>query len=256
MPGMESGRGMTMHRLAACVVSATLLVASCSSGGGKHASPTTASPTTSTTAVTTTTMSLSHVVADLGPCPSTNSAFGSAATNSGVRALTKKMVPITALNVLVCRYGLEGQLTRVAVLKPVTAAQLEADTNKLPASTRAASFSCRPTQQSFSLTFANDTQQVQVQDACGAMINGRSWARPTPKWLNELANYPSSPAPPPEFCCQTTLGGVTGPESGAPNGQVTFTNRLYQGSPPRTIYGSREINGSEMPTSKRHATGS
>jgi hypothetical protein len=150
----------------------------------------------------TTVVSASHVVANLGPCPSTDSSFDPEGTIVGVRGLTTKMVPITALNVLICRYGLNGQLVRVAVLKPAAAAQLEADTNGLKTSTRAVGFSCHPAKPSFFLAFANDTQQVHLQDVCGGMGNGVSWTRPTTRWLNELAQYPSSPAPLPEFCCQ------------------------------------------------------
>jgi hypothetical protein len=152
---------------------------------------------------TTTSKSPKHVVPDLGECPSTNSSFGSTGMNAGVRDLTAKLVPITASNVLICRYGLDTNLARVAVLEPVAAARLEADTNRLPTSTRGTAFSCRPARESFRLTFANDTHQVQVQESCGGIINGAAWARATAKWLSELERYPSSAAPPPESCCGT-----------------------------------------------------
>jgi hypothetical protein len=150
----------------------------------------------------TTTVSPTHLVADLGQCPADDTSFYPEGVNAGVGGLTRKMVPITALNVLICRYALDGQLARVAQLKPIAAAQLETETNVLQPSTRAASFSCHPAVGALFLTFASDTQQVHLQAVCGGMGNGGSWTRPTTKWLNELAHYPSSPAPPPEFCCQ------------------------------------------------------
>jgi len=113
------------------------------------------------------------------------------------------MVPITALNVRLCEYGLDGRLTRVAVLKPAAALQLEADTNLLRPLRGAGSSSCHPAQRSFLLIFANDAQQVDVQDFCGVVGNGAIAANPTTKWVSELEHYPTSPPPPSEFCCQT-----------------------------------------------------
>ena len=151
-----------------------------------------------------TVVSATHVVAGVGQCPSTPF-FGSGpgGINSGMRGINERMVPITALNVRFCEYGLDGRLTRVALLKPAAALRLQAVTNLLHTLAGAGSSSCHPAQQSFLLVFANDTQQVDVQDFCGVVGNGAIAAKPTTKWLNELQHYSSSPPPPSEFCCQT-----------------------------------------------------
>jgi len=90
----------------------------------------------------------------------------------------------------------------VALLKPAAVLRLQADTNLLRTLVGAGSSSCHPAQPSFLLVFANDAQQVGVQDFCGVVSNGTIAAKPTTKWRNELQHYPSTPAPPQEFCCQ------------------------------------------------------
>jgi hypothetical protein len=151
-----------------------------------------------------TVVSATHVVANLGQCPST-AFFGSGpgGINSGIRGINERMVPITALNVRLCAYGLDRRPTRVALLKPAAALRLQADTNLLRTLAGDGSSSCHPAQRSFLLIFANDTQQVDVQDFCGVVGNGAIAAKSTMTWLNELQHYPSSPPPRSEFCCQT-----------------------------------------------------
>jgi hypothetical protein len=151
-----------------------------------------------------TVVSATHVVASVGQCPSTPF-FGSAPGGIGIQGIqgtSERMVPITALNVRFCEYGLDGRLTRVALLKPAAALRLQADTNLLRILVGDGSSSCHPAQRSFLLIFANDAQQVEVQEFCGVVSNGTIAAKPTTKWLNELQHYPSSPPPPSEFCCQ------------------------------------------------------
>lgn len=91
------------------------LFAGCSGGGLKHAFATTTKVTTSSTAATTTTtVSPAPVAINLGACPSR---YGDeTSTGADVRELGNKLVPIAALSVRVCKYGVDQQPVGRAVL--------------------------------------------------------------------------------------------------------------------------------------------
>jgi hypothetical protein len=109
-------------------------------------------------------------------------------TTPVVRSLRQKLVPIAALNVRICDYASIGALIDSALLKPVAAARLEDETNRLAAVARPTA--CHgPPHPVFVVTFANDTQQVNVNNAGCAVSNGVLVATPTKKWLNDLAEY-------------------------------------------------------------------
>jgi len=74
------------------------------------------------------------------------------------------------------------------------ALQLRADTNLLRTRVGDKSSSYHPVQRSFLLIFANDVQQVDVQDTCGVERNGAVAATPTTTWIHELMRF-TSPAP-------------------------------------------------------------
>jgi hypothetical protein len=134
-----------------------------------------------------TVVSATRLVKSVGRCPSTPF-FGSAVGgfNRGIRGIGERMVPITALNVRLCEYGLDGRLTRVTLLKAAAALRLQAHTNLLRTLVGDGSSICHPAQLSFLLIFADDAQQVDVRDFCGVVVNGAVAAKPTKNWLNEL----------------------------------------------------------------------
>ena len=168
-----------------------LLVAGCSSSGGspqwrKVSTPKTTIATTPTTAASSTTVSPSHVVANLGPCPTTYPQLS--VLNAGSQGLSKRLVPIAALNVRVCRITLREGLIGSGVLRTLRAAQFEEETNQLPTIAPGTPLpGCPATAQVNFVTFASDTRQVSVAEGgCGYVTNGVLLASPTNKWLNEL----------------------------------------------------------------------
>jgi hypothetical protein len=81
-------------------------------------------------------------------------------------------------------------LSGSGLLKPPVAAAFEAETNRLPRADIA--MTCPPTPPPFFfLTFANDTQRVDLWEAggCGQKTNGVMSVEATTKWLNALHGY-------------------------------------------------------------------
>jgi hypothetical protein len=188
--------------------------AACSGGVKKSASTTTGkSATTSTTASTTTRPQL-PAPAHLAACPKANPDESPRPfdENAGVRGLATKLVPLKALYVRVCsyRYLPDGRVTTVSG-SPRVAAQLEADTNRLPSSPRPSPGSCPARHLVFFATFANDSQQVDLlAPLCGdAVSNGDLAVSTTPTWLDELQNYAT-----PGAVVATTPSGLPGNDGG------------------------------------------
>jgi hypothetical protein len=191
----------------ACLATLALCLTACSSGGRQHSSTTTTSRSASTTAArqrsrviaaTTTPASTPHVVANLGPCPKLFPFGPASGLNTGVSGLDKKLVPIAALSVRLCRYDLVEvnvhtstfPLAGSGILTGAPATQLEGLANHLPtAQTRGCGSG-----QLFLLTFASETQHVDVEEGTNAKdptgcgpVNGK-WGggQSTGQWLNEL----------------------------------------------------------------------
>jgi hypothetical protein len=176
-------------RRSALVVSLAILVVGCSSGGGKQSTPTTARPL------------------GLGPCPQTEPPIFGPGFNAGVKGLDKKLVPITAVKVRICRYGggafkLEAERTLVSS----DAARFEAEVNQFAASIPTTLPPPPPNSPSGSqglvgnegcmqgwnhvVTFASDSQKVDIYaDGCGAVGNGVLDAQSAAHWFNELQHY-------------------------------------------------------------------
>jgi META domain len=184
----SASQGVTMHRLAACVLSTALLVAGCSSGGGKQSTPTTAGVRT-----TTAPGRASLTVADPSPC-STSTPVSTSTLKSEV--LRSKMVPFTAAKVQICRYPIGVSVVGKLLTAAPAVKQLEDATNRLPRlpaarGHRPASKPCRISGSWYFLTFVSDSQRVDVRtDPCAALLtNGVLSARSTPTWLDELERY-------------------------------------------------------------------
>jgi hypothetical protein len=109
--------------------------------------------------------------------------------NAGVHGLAGKLVPITALNVRVCRYGRNERLLGRGVLVRPLAAQFEDETNRLPTFPPSASEPpCPIVPRFFLVTFASDREQVTIGDpgGCHGVTNGDLDANPTANWRGEL----------------------------------------------------------------------
>jgi len=204
---------MYPKRISACALVATLalLVGGCSSGGGKTASPTTTNATGSSTVTTTTTVSPSHVVANLGPCPSNSPSESLKALNSGVQGLGTKLVPIGAFHVRVCQYGADGLRAGRALLSGSGEAVIENETNLLHR-TQQIALAESPTGMScpgpLYLTFASRTQNVSLTaTGCDAVTNGVFLAFGTTTWLSELAAYTG---------CTLVSPSTVSPSAGSP----------------------------------------
>ncbi len=212
-----------------------LLIVGCSSGGGNHAASTTTIATTSSTAATTTTVSPSHVVADLGKCPSKYPAESLRTINAGVRGLARKLVPISAVKVQVCSYSGNRQAAGRAVLSGSGATVIENETNLLHR-TQQVAIAESPTGMScpgpLYLTFASRTQNVSVTaTGCDALTNGVFFAFGTSTWLSELAAYtgctlvsPSSTVSP-NSPTTVDIGSLGPPSNGkGPTGATTCSS--------------------------------
>lgn len=176
-----------------------VFVAGCSSGGARQSSPTTRAVRATTTIVPVTAGSVaSHVVANLSRCPATEPDDSVGSLNAGVPGLADKLVPITATRVRICLYEsattsnhepLPVRLVASGLLDAAAASMFEDDTNRLPSSDNR---NGRPTSPPFVfVSFASDTQVVNVTEACGCGLktNGVRFVSPTTKWLLELSGY-------------------------------------------------------------------
>jgi hypothetical protein len=145
----------------AWVVGAVLLVG-CSGGGG----------------------TLSNVARDVGSCPSLPPTAPLTKLNAGGQGLAKMLVPIKAAKVRGCEYDPTTGRNGTFTLEQRSAAEFEAETNRLPAGSLAVS--CMPSAPSVWLTFASDSERVDVVEYCGETTNGLFAAVPTSHWLNQI----------------------------------------------------------------------
>ncbi len=77
-------------------------------------------------------MSQSHVVVNLGKCPSRYPPDSSEALNAGVADLGSRLVPINAVSVRVCRYGsLDARFEGGGVLSSSVTPEFEDEANRL-----------------------------------------------------------------------------------------------------------------------------
>jgi hypothetical protein len=131
-----------------------------------------------------------HVVANLGPCPSTpDLSF----TNmpSLVQRLRRTLVAIAAQKARICEYGgVPMRLQRLGqAVVPATLKLLENTANRRPTRTDA---TCdEPANASFYVvTFANSAGEVNVvSDPCGSVTNFVRSATSNARWLDELRLY-------------------------------------------------------------------
>jgi hypothetical protein len=135
-----------------------------------------------------------NVARDLGPCPSLPPTTSLTKLNARLQGLARSLVPIAAVRVRGCEYAATALRPFGTFMLPNSlAAQFEGKTNRLRAGSLAVScFADAPTD---FLTFASDSQQVIVDESCGALTNGVFSAVPTQQWFNELQRYTSSTGP-------------------------------------------------------------
>jgi hypothetical protein len=181
----------TRRALGAFLAVAILLATGCSGSGGDRSS-----------ATTTTTSSLSSgpyntepapVVADFAPCrtrldPSVRD------QNEGIHGLGRRLVPIDATRLRVCRYdGQSERLTGTGLLGSPPARQVAIETNALAPTLRYTGpgrDTCLASGPVYTLTFTDDETQVNViVVGCLAALNGDRLGRPTTRWFNELQHY-------------------------------------------------------------------
>jgi hypothetical protein len=166
-------------RCAALVVAMSLVGVGCTSGSGKHSTPTTTRIRTRPER--------------LGPCPNPDPNIDLSKVNAGVTRLDKKLVPITASRVRVCLYGAQGKLEREGALVLPNAARFEQEANQFPASPPTTvpqggglpGSDC-PQDWYHVVTFASDSQQVDLREVCGRVGNGVLQAQSTMTWFNDL----------------------------------------------------------------------
>ena len=184
----------------ACVVIVALLVVGCSSGGGNRSSSTTiASATTNT--------STSRRVAKLGPCPKQYPNTPLNKLNTGVRGLDKKLVPISAATVRICKWGardvhtssgeqtVPDKLVGFATLTSRRASVFEDLTNHQP-NGQAGPIGCTGPNggigyEFLRLTFANGSDRIDVEEDDGPcagpqLSNGKFFAVPGLAWLTDV----------------------------------------------------------------------
>ena len=190
----------------------------------------------------TTTVSQAHMVANLGPCPSKYPTASPAGLNAHVFNLQRSLVPISTLSVRICRYesfaagsgpwGSPPTFLNSRLLTPGEAVKFATDTNRLvfssigPGPCSGGPNGSTPSGTYDLLTFANDSQQVQIAYIYGgpclsAQIgNGYFLATPTPTWRNELAQLvggspqgKGSTAPVQTTTSSASTGGVTTPST-------------------------------------------
>jgi len=226
------------------IVVLALLVAGCSSGGQK-----TAPLTTNPTRPTTTTVSPWRVVGDLRTCPPKAPTESVTNLNVGVQGLDKKLVPITALTVRVCRYP---RAISPLFYDSQAAGQFENQTNRLatqPAAGASGIVGCADGPL-YVLTFASEREQVDIEvPGCGYATNGVLDANRSAQWLSELQTptMGTPPLPPPcpahqsaptfneTFCGPTPpqgngfgpSGECTGRETAPPCGPGMIPGRYY-----------------------------
>jgi hypothetical protein len=197
----------------AFVVSVALLVAGCSSSGGKQSTPTTASRPSMTTnglhgatgfVLPTGPSALpptAHSVAKLGRCPlNFPSAPAEKLTPSVVNRLSQRLVPMTAVKVLICEYVDDSalpaarrrrqHLVRTGLLTGSDATRFEDETNRLRSAGTPSGGGCVRRPRADALTFASSSEQVTVDYVCPDATNGWRYGdvRGTP-WLDELLRY-------------------------------------------------------------------
>jgi len=184
-------RQRTNRRAGGAALAALVAAAAIAIGVAARSPATTRVQVRSNGANTTIPTAARHVVADLGAC-STNTPGSLATLNPGVSGVAKKIVPITALNVRVCRYPRRQHVVETLLSSPTVVAQFEAETNRLPVPPPNLNRRLRGGKPCASpswyfLTFANDSQRIDVIfDGCRLVSNGTRDVRPTTRWLNDL----------------------------------------------------------------------
>jgi hypothetical protein len=135
---IAQGRRRRMQRRVALAGVATILIAAVAIVRvvlpGDHTTHIVSTGSATTAAPTTTTVSLSHQLANLGPCPPRLPVL-TAESNTGITGLAKRLVPITASTVRVCMYDyLNGRVVSESATSanPNVADFLEAVTNGVP----------------------------------------------------------------------------------------------------------------------------
>jgi hypothetical protein len=251
-------------RPSACVLFATLalLAVSCAGSDGKQAVSTNTRTATSPSSTTASYAFQAPVLSD--QCPSKPPTASPKALNAGVSGLEKKLVPIAALTVRVCRYP---KAVSPFVYDDSAAAQFEAETNRLPAlALSGRGVSCGAGAPTYVVRFSGAAQQVDVVDFCGEATNGAFAADPTAKWVGGLQTptMGTPPAPPkcparqtqPSFnltyCGPTPgpgnglgpSGECTGHETAPPCGPGMVPNRYYPYTLPGRCDGRLILNGS------------
>jgi len=142
----------------------------------------------------------SSLDANLGPCSPMPPVVSLDTLNAGVRGLDRMMVPIDAVRVRICLYGLDGQRTplrgtleSVGALSLPLARQIEDETNALHQVNHSAvgvSVTGPSCPGPVYVTFANRFQHITVTvNGCDVATNGSFVADVTDALLNDLYRY-------------------------------------------------------------------
>jgi hypothetical protein len=192
--------GRPALRVALAVIA--LLIGGCSHRGGKQSAPTTTTSATSATAARKPPRASNYYPSFRDPkCPAKLPNKSVAAQNAGVQGLGKKLVPVEAVTVLVCRY----LIADVAASSPLVlagqgfitgaslVARLEAATNglaRVPSTPQKET--CQRQEPTFLVSFADFSRRTaSVEDTleCGWVTNGVFTAQGTRAWRDALSTY-------------------------------------------------------------------
>lgn len=159
---------------------------------------------TSATKATTTTVGVGaegpNPPLTLGPCPKTDPRIDLMKSNAGVMGLGRVLIPIAATTVRTCRYGGDERLDAVGTRVLPNAALFESEVNRFPVPPPTTvplghgliGADC-PQDWYHLLTFANESQRVDVYESCGWLSNGVLDAGPsTGAWYTDLAQHYTS----------------------------------------------------------------
>lgn len=197
----------------ALVAAVALLVAGCSSGW-KHASPTTTLSVKSALRIAPTTIEhclncpLKLALPSLIPCPK-QLPLSLTKTNAGIRGLAKKLVPISAVDVRICKYAttyttgsgritLDSHLLASGTLESPAAQRFQDETNRLIEYQGEGGPPTPHKLITFLLTFGNATRQVNLEYAPVATpgpTNDYLIVTATPTWSDEVAHYATTLSP-------------------------------------------------------------
>ena len=180
--------------MAAGLALLVLTVGACTSSSGKHGAATTARTSTTTPAP-------ASPGVNVRACPDRFPGNGGVEAGTAVQGLAKRLVPIAASSVQVCRYGwLDYRLVGSALLAGSTATRFERETNALPATRGLIGSEGRAIDCDFAyvVTFATRLQHVGVTNVeCTVLSNDATFRDASSKWIDEVARFAKTTNAPP-----------------------------------------------------------